>query len=339
MLYRLLRPLLFSLDPESAHALTLQTLRLTGALPPVRKALHGVLARGTDKPVEVGGLRFANRLGLAAGFDKDGLAFRGVRALGFGHVELGTVTPQPQPGNERPRVFRLPRERSVINRLGFPSRGADFLARRLAGARPTGLIVGVNIGKQRSTALERAADDYELLIERFAPLADYLAINISSPNTPELRRLQQRDRLAPLLARLTRRRESAARSLGRAVPLWVKLSPDAEPTEREATLAVLLDSGVDGVIATNTTLSRAGATLHADEAGGLSGALLTARSLQVVTSIARTLDGRLPLIACGGVMRADDARALLDAGAQLVQLYTGLIFEGPALPGRILREL
>jgi len=227
----------------------------------------------------------------------------------------------------------------VINRLGFPSRGADFLEQRLSGKRPEGLIVGVNIGKQKSTPLEDAANDYELLIDRFAPLGDYLAVNISSPNTPELRQLQQSSWLAPLLERLTRRREAAARSLGRAVPLWVKLSPDADEDERAATVQVLLDSGIDGVIATNTTLSREGATRHAEEAGGLSGALLTSRSREVVASIAKQLNGRLPLIACGGVMQPDDALALLDAGAQLVQLYTGLIFEGPGLAGRILRKL
>lgn len=336
MLYRWLRPLLFRLDPESAHALSLNTMRMVGALPPLGGIVRG-LFRADSRPVEVFGLRFANPLGLAAGYDKDAVGWRGLACLGFGHLEVGSVTPQPQPGNPRPRVFRLADERSLINRLGFPSRGADYVARRLSVRRPPGLVVGVNIGKQRETPLERAAEDYEKLMERFAPLADYLAVNISSPNTPELRRLQQREWLGPLLRKLTARQAALAKTLDRSVPLLVKLSPDLDDADLDAALETILDTGVDGVIATNTTISRDG--VRSNEAGGLSGAALTERSARIVRAITERTADRLPVVACGGVMKPDDARVMLDAGARLVQLYTGLIYEGPGLVRRIARAL
>ncbi len=340
-LYRSLRPLLFRLAPELAHALSLNLLRLVGVLPPLSWTVRRALAVVRGRPVEAFGLTFSNPVGLAAGYDKDAVAWRGLACLGFGHVELGTVTPRPQPGNPRPRVFRLTGEQSLINRLGFPSRGADYVARRLRpSARPRGLIVGVNLGKQRETPLERAADDYELLIDRLAPAADYLTVNVSSPNTPELRRLQHREWLGPLLRRLGEHRNALRDKLGRPLPLLVKLSPDLSDAELDSALAAIHDAGLDGVVATNTTTSRDGlASPLADEAGGLSGAALSARSTSMVRRIARQTGGNLPIIASGGVMGPADAREKLDAGARLVQLYTGLIYEGPALVSRILRAL
>ncbi len=340
-LYRSLRPLLFRLEPELAHALSLNLLRLVGLLPPLRWTVKRALSAAPGRPVEAFGLTFANAVGLAAGYDKDAVAWRGLACLGFGHVELGTVTPRPQPGNPRPRVFRLTAERSLINRLGFPGRGADYVARRLhSGTRPSGLIVGVNIGKQRETSLERAADDYLLLMDRLAPAADYLTVNVSSPNTPELRRLQHREWLGPLLQLLGEHRKALRNKLGRPLPLLVKLSPDLCDTELDSALAAIQDAALDGVVATNTTTSRDGLTSPLlDQSGGLSGAALSARSTSMVRRIARRTGGRLPIVASGGVMGPADAREKLDAGACLVQLYTGLIYEGPGLVKRILREL
>jgi dihydroorotate dehydrogenase len=332
VIYRSLRPLLFRLEPEAAHALSLRALGWTGAVPPLGALVRAVYGAGAARPVRLFDLDFPNPIGLAAGYDKDGRGWRGLACLGFGHVEVGTVTPEPQPGNPAPRVFRLPEDRSLINRLGFPSEGADALARRLQGPRPAGLILGVNIGKQKTTPLERAVEDYAALMVRFAPLADYLAVNISSPNTESLRELQQREWLEPLVARLVANKNGT--------PLLVKLAPDLDDRQLDESLDVLLAGGVDGVIATNTTLSREGLrSPRAGEAGGLSGAALTARSTRMVAAIVERTDDKLPVIACGGVMGPDDARAKLDAGARLVQLYTGLIYEGPGLVKRILKGL
>jgi dihydroorotate dehydrogenase len=341
LIYRALRPILFRLDPESAHGLSLSLLRWVGALAPLGRAVRRGFAVDGARPVEAFGLRFANAVGLAAGYDKDGVGWRGLACLGFGHVEIGTVTPRPQRGNPAPRIFRLTAERALINRLGFPGRGADFVARRLeSGRRPEGLIVGVNLGKQRETPLEGAADDYELLIDRFAPLADYVAVNVSSPNTPELRRLQQREWLEPLLERLIRRRAALSDGLGRRVPLLLKLSPDLADAELDSALEAILAAGVDGVIATNTTTSRDGiAAARRGEAGGLSGAPLTERSTRIVRAIAERTGGKLPIVACGGVMGPQTAREKLDAGASLVQLYTGMVYEGPGVVKRILESI
>ena len=343
-LYPLLRPLLFALDPERAHALSLQALRLMGGVPPLR-ALQRRLTPRVDDPVEALGLRFPNRIGLAAGYDKDARGLRGLAALGFGHVEIGTVTPRPQPGNPRPRIFRLVEERSVINRLGFPSQGAAAVAARLQRA-PLDVIIGVNIGKQRDTPVERAVDDYLELLETFAPLADYLTVNVSSPNTPGLRRLETGEELGKLLAPLTKRRdELAAAASGPAAkrfraPLLVKLSPDLAPEDLDAAVDAAIASGIDGIVATNTTLSRAGAvSRHAAEAGGLSGALLTAASTTVLSRVAIRVAGRALVIGAGGVGSGEEARAKRAAGADLVQLYTGLIYRGPRLVRETARAL
>jgi len=279
-------------------------------------------------------------VGLAAGYDKDGEGWRGLACLGFGHIEIGTVTPELQPGNPKPRVFRLVDERSVINRMGFPGRGAAFVVKQLRGRRPGGPILGVNIGKQKTTPLEDAAQDYEELVDVFAPLADYLAVNISSPNTPGLRKLQERGFLGALLSRVAARRDEVAGRIGKKVPVLVKLAPDLTDEQLLTAVDVIAESGLDGIIATNTTISRdtvSGAL--AKEEGGLSGAALTDMSTRIIARIAEHTGGAIPIVGVGGVMGPQDAKAKLDAGATLVQVYTGLVYEGPGLVKRILEGL
>ena len=340
VVYPLSRSLLFRLDPETAHGLSLKTIARVGSVPGLRHAIASQFSVPEAEPVEVFGLRFPNRVGLAAGYDKDGEGWRGLACLGFGHIEVGTVTPEPQPGNPRPRVFRLVEERSLINRMGFPGRGADYVAERLRGRRPGGPVIGVNIGKQKSTTLEDAADDYEKLVDVFAPLADYLAVNISSPNTPGLRKLQERGFLGALLGRVAARRDHSADSIGRRVPVLVKLAPDLSDEQLVTAADVISESGLDGIIATNTTVSRD--TIDhplAAEEGGLSGAALTEMSTRMIARIAEHTGGSIPIVGVGGIMGPEDARAKLDAGATLVQVYTGLVYEGPGLVRRILRAI
>jgi dihydroorotate dehydrogenase len=338
-MYPRFRALLFRLDPEAAHLLTLRVIRLAGQLPGARGLLRWWF-RAPARPVRAFGLTFANPIGLAAGYDKDGLAWRGLAALGFGHIEVGTVTPRPQPGNPRPRLFRLVQERGVINRLGFPGKGAGFVARQLRGPRPKDLILGLNLGKNKDTPLEDAAQDYLSLLPVIAPLADYLAINVSSPNTVGLRRLQARAALQALLGALAEQRQQEAARLGKPVPMLVKLAPDLADDELDDALQAIMDTGMDGVIATNTTLGRAGVCSPlAAEQGGLSGDPLRALSTEMVRKIAARTDGRLPVIGVGGVSSARDAREKLDAGACLVQVYSALIYEGPGLVQKIVRGL
>jgi dihydroorotate dehydrogenase len=332
-MYKYLRPVLFRLDPENAHSLTLNLVRMTGIFPPARWLLQALYA-APDQPVSAFGLTFKNPIGLAAGYDKDGVAVRGLAALGFGHIEVGTVTPRPQPGNPRPRIFRLVEDQAVINRMGFPGRGADFVARQLAAVqRPLSIVLGVNLGKNKDTPLEEAARDYISLVHIFAPLADYLTINISSPNTVGLRRLQGRQMLNELLGGIARERQP----LPRHIPVLVKLAPDLDETELENALDVILATGMDGIVATNTTLSRPG--LHSprsSESGGLSGAPLQALSLEMLEKIVRKVGGRIPVVSAGGVMTPADADRRLQAGAALVQVYTGLVYAGPGLIKKML---
>jgi dihydroorotate dehydrogenase len=338
MIYPFARRLLFRLAPETAHRLTLASIARAGAIAPLRGVVAMANPVPESEPVEVFGLKFPNRVGLAAGYDKDAEAWRGLAALGFGHVEVGTVTPLPQPGNPSPRVFRLPEVRSVINRLGFPGKGAEYVARRLRGTRSGDVVIGVNIGKQKSTPLEEAAGDYERLMDVFAPLADYLAVNISSPNTPDLRRLQERGYLESLLGSLVGRRDELAEKLEKKVPLLVKLAPDLTDEQLETAVGSIIQTGVDGIIATNTTIDRDGLDHPlAHEQGGLSGAALSERSTRIIHAISRLSNGAVPLIGVGGIMTPKDAQAKIDAGATLVQIYTGLIYEGPGLIRRIVK--
>jgi len=337
-MYHLLRALIFRLPPEAAHGITIALLRLVGVLPPLRATVRAVFAPNlASRPVHALGLSFPNAVGLAAGYDKDGLAWRGLAALPFGHLELGTVTPRPQPGNPRPRVFRLAEDEAVVNRMGFPGLGSDALARRLRGRPSTAPlrgspVIGVNIGKNKDTPLESAAEDYAALVRTFAPLADYLAVNVSSPNTPGLRSLQEGGALEELLEVVAAEREAAAQRLHRPVPVLVKLAPDLEESALERALDALCAACMDGVIISNTTLGRDGLrSPHGRETGGLSGKPLSARNTALVRQAARLLQGRLPIVASGGIMNPADALEKLDAGATLVQLYTGMIYAGPGL--------
>jgi dihydroorotate dehydrogenase len=338
--YALTRPFLFGLDPEHAHDLTL------GAIGALQNTPAQCLWQQTrvDDPVTLAGLRFPNRVGLAAGLDKNGRCIDGLGAMGFGHIEVGTVTPKAQPGNPKPRMFRLVESRALINRLGFNNEGLDaFVAnvKRARSFRARGGIVGLNIGKNATTPIERAADDYLLGLAGVYPHADYVAVNISSPNTKNLRALQGDDALDALLAALQARRQMLAREHGRTVPMFLKIAPDLDATQIHAIAATLQRHAIDGVIATNTTLARdaVAGQRHAAEAGGLSGAPLRDASNTVIRQLRAALGPRFPIIGVGGVMGPDDARAKLGAGADVVQIYTGLIYGGPEVVPAIARGL
>ncbi len=336
--------MLFRLPPERAHALTLRVLSLAGAASPLR-GLLAWLYRAPPYPVRAFGLEFPNPVGLAAGYDKDGIAIHGLDALGFGHIEIGTVTLHPQAGNPKPRVFRLPEAEAVINRMGFPSAGAEVLRKRLRKmGKPRRALLGINIGKNKSTPNESAVEDYLALLDAFAVEADYLVVNISSPNTVGLRDLQHRAMLEDLLARLharrqqvfpdTIRRTGGAALRGGKTPILVKLSPDLTLAQLDTALDVVARSGMDGVILTNTTVARPGLEGHplAGERGGLSGAPLRRRSETILRHALDWLDGSLPVVSVGGVMTPADVQRRLDMGAALVQVYTGLVYYGPSLP-------
>jgi dihydroorotate dehydrogenase len=317
MLYRLARPALFALPPETAHRVTLRALRCA----------HGLrllpTPRTVDAPVELMGLRFPNRLGIAAGLDKDGRCIDALGALGVGCIEVGTVTPRAQPGQDRPRLFRLPRARALINRMGFPNAGVDALRERLARRTFRG-ICGVNIGKNRDTPLERAFDDYVFCARAVVGVADYVVLNVSSPNTPGLRGLQDIDHLGPIIA-------AVSAELG-TTPLLVKVSPDLEPAALDALASLIRESPVAGVIATNTTVLRPdGLGRHAREDGGLSGEPLKPLAIASVRALRTLLGPSRVVVGVGGIASAGDAAAMLAAGADLVQIYTGLVYRGPAL--------
>jgi dihydroorotate dehydrogenase len=337
-MYSIYRPLVFKLNPESAHHLTVAMLRIAGNLAPTNaliKALYFPKLNGPE--VDVLGLHFANPIGMAAGYDKDAQSWRGLASLGFGHIELGTVTVQPQDGNPKPRIFRIPEERAVINRCGFPNLGSEYMLKRMNANKPKNLILGVSIGKNKNTPLENAEDDYTLLIDMFAEKADYLAVNVSSPNTPGLRELQVKGRFDRLLRAVAEKKQEVAQRLNKHVPIVVKLAPELSDQELDECLDAILDTGLDGVIISNTSLNRHGMkSAVADEFGGLSGAPIMQHSTNLIRNVIRRTEGKLPVIASGGVMSAADAQEKLDAGAKLVQLYTGMIFEGPELPGKII---
>ena len=338
--YRLIRPLLFRLDAERAHHLVFSGLVLAERL----------LARHAPQPwshaalaQRIWNVDFPNPIGLAAGFDKDAQAPHVWPLLGFGFAELGTITAHAQPGNPPPRLFRLPADRALINRLGFNNRGADAAAQRLARLHRTAapsIPIGINIGKSRITPLEQAADDYVYSFRRLAAFADYVVINVSSPNTPGLRDLQAEEQLRDLLAVLVRENTNWAQQQQRTPrPLLIKVAPDLSEDALASIVAVARDGGAAGLVATNTTIRRDGLTTTIDEAGGLSGAPLRDRATAVVRTLHRLAGGALPIIGVGGVFSADDAYAKIRAGATLVQLYTGMIYEGPRVAHRIARGL
>ena len=335
MLYeKLAARALFAMDPEAAHAVGLRGMALLSRLTPLRLLMERGLAPAGSRPVEVAGLRFPNHVGLAAGFDKDALGWRAAAALGFGHVEIGTATWHAQPGNEKPRVFRYPALRTVVNRYGFPNIGAEAIARRVAGGPPRGrrpAPLGINIGKSKvvdPADREAVARDYLASFAVLAPHADYVAVNISSPNTPGLRTLQDRGPLLSLLGAL----QKANRALeGGARPIFLKVAPDLNPRQLDDILSVVTETGFSGIIATNTTVTRPAGTEFCEATGGLSGAPLLSRSLDVVRYLCRASEGRIPVIGCGGILSAADAGRFMDEGACLVQVYSGLVFRGPAL--------
>jgi dihydroorotate dehydrogenase len=330
--FRLARPFLFGLDPEQAHDLTLAALAALQATP--ARCLWSQ-SRIAD-PVTIAGLRFPNRIGLAAGLDKNGRCIDGLGAMGFGFVEVGTVTPKAQPGNPKPRIFRLPEAQALINRMGFNNDGLQaFIANvtRSTQFRAGGGILGLNIGKNAATPIESALDDYLIGLAGVYPHADYVTINISSPNTQNLRALQTDEALDTLISALQARRRQLHEQHARAVPMFVKIAPDLDEAQVRAIAATLMRHGLDGVIATNTTVARNAVKglRHAGETGGLSGTPLREASNRVIRWLRAALGPGLPIIGVGGVMSGADAQAKIDAGADLVQLYTGLIYRGPEL--------
>lgn len=333
-MYTLLRPLLFTLDAESAHHLTLESLQLVA-----RTGIISTCApRAAATPRTVMGISFPNPVGLAAGLDKNGDYIDALAALGFGFLEIGTITPRPQPGNPRPRMFRLPAAHAVINRMGFNNHGVDALVANVRRARFRG-VLGINIGKNFDTPIEHAADDYLFCLRKVYDHASYVTVNISSPNTKNLRQLQQTDELGLLLAALQSERERLADKHGRRVPLALKIAPDLDPSQISAIAGLLVRHQIDAVIATNTTTARdAVAQLpHGAETGGLSGAPLTVQAQSVTVQLAAALAGAVPIIGVGGIMTGDDAAARIHAGASLIQLYTGLVYAGPALIGTCIK--
>ena len=339
MLYSLIRKFFFSLDPELAHGLGMNGVEFLN-----RAGIACLLAKPVAAdPVTLMGLSFPNPVGLAAGLDKNGEHIDALASLGFGFIEIGTVTPRPQPGNPKPRMFRITEKQAIINRMGFNNHGVDQLLANVAKSKfaRSGGILGINIGKNFDTPIEKAADDYLICLDRVYTAASYVAINISSPNTKNLRELQKDDALDALLGQLKAEQTRLADKHGRYVPLVLKIAPDLEDEQIQSIADLLRQHRMDGVIATNTTLSRAEVEgfPNASEAGGLSGAPVFERSTTVLKKLASHLAGEVPIIGVGGIMKGADAVAKLDAGASLVQLYSGFIYRGPELVGEVAKAI
>lgn len=328
MFYPAIRKVLFQFDAEKIHELTIKGLKRTGSTP--LNALYK--QRVTNKPVTVMGIEFPNPLGLAAGLDKNGDCIDAFAAMGFGFVEIGTVTPRPQPGNPKPRIFRLPEANAVINRMGFNNKGVDYLVSQVRAAKFTG-VLGINIGKNKDTPEENAKDDYIHCMRKVYDFASYITINISSPNTPGLRSLQYGDALNELLSALKTEQAELEKQYNKYVPIAVKIAPDLTEDEVNSIAVSLIDNNIDGVIATNTTLSREGVEglEHGNEQGGLSGAPVKDKSTTVISLLSKALDNKLPIIGVGGIASSHDANEKIVAGASLVQVYTGFIYQGPPL--------
>lgn len=330
-MYKIIRSILFTMHPEEAHHFTFNAIKTLHKIPGIGTIIKNIFyPKNSRAGIEIAGLYFPNRVGLAAGFDKDAKLFDELHNFGFGHIEVGTVTPRPQPGNEAPRMFRLPKDLGIINRMGFNNQGAGPAATRLGFKKSKNLIIGGNIGKNKVTPNEEATSDYVLCFQELYEVVDYFTVNVSSPNTPGLRALQEKEPLMHLLSTL--KSEMLAKS--KYKPIFLKIAPDLTDTQLDEIVEIIIESKIDGLIATNTTISRE--NLKSNEAlknqmGGLSGAPLTQRSTEVVRYIHQKSGGKFPIIAVGGIMNADDAMAKFDAGASLVQLYTGFIYGGPGL--------
>jgi dihydroorotate dehydrogenase len=336
-MYKILQKILFLIPPETAHHFTLSSLSTLNKL--------GILKifkpQSANNSVEVMGIKFPNRIGLAAGLDKDGEHIQALSNLGFGFIEIGTVTPRPQPGNPTPRLYRLPKANAIINRMGFNNKGIDYLTEQVAKARQSGFdgIIGINIGKNIDTAVEDATEDYLIGLRHAYRYADYITINISSPNTPGLRTLQYGEELDKLLSAIKKEQMSLVISQKKYVPIAVKVAPDLEADEIKGIAGALLENNIDCLIATNTTLSRDAVIgmKHGDKAGGLSGEPVREMSTEVIKQFHAVLKEQIPIIGVGGISSAKDAQDKLDAGAVLVQVYSGLIYEGPALVKNLLK--
>jgi dihydroorotate dehydrogenase len=332
--YSLLRPFVFAIEPEAAHELSLKMLTAT------KNAANLFYPKVPEKPVTVMGLTFKNPVGLAAGADKNADCLDGMAALGFGFLEVGTVTPRPQAGNPKPRLFRLPEHEAIINRMGFNNKGIDYLLEQVKRSSYAG-ILGINIGKNADTPIENALDDYLIGLRKAYSVASYVTMNISSPNTKNLRQLQQGDELKKLISSMKEEQLKLQIEHGRYVPLVLKIAPDLTSEEVQNIADLLMAFSIDGVIATNTTISRDKISGHplANETGGLSGAPVKEMATEVVRLLAAELNGKLPIIAAGGIMSAVDAQEKLDAGASLVQVYTGLIYRGATLVSEIVNSI
>jgi len=339
----LIRPLFFRMDPEEAHEFAVSSLALLGRISPLCRLLEVYSQVPRLRPIKAFGLDFPNAIGMAAGFDKNGKAWPAAAALGFGHVEIGTVTALEQPGNAKPRLFRYPSQKAVINRMGFNNDGSRLVAERLSQLPLPGkrrIPVGVNLGKSKVVSIDQATEDYLVSYNTLAAYADYIVLNVSSPNTPNLRALQDEDKLRQLLEAITSaNKDRQLKTGGKHLPILLKIAPDLTFTQIDTVLANVEEFKLDGLIATNTTLARPGYFQSISEAGGLSGTPLRKRATEIVAYIAKATRGKLPLIAVGGIDSAESAAEKLDAGATLVQLYTGLIYKGPFYAGVLARAL
>jgi len=339
----LIRPLFFRMDPEEAHEFAVSSLALLGRISPLCRLLEVYSQVPRLRPIKAFGLEFPNAIGMAAGFDKNGKAWPAAAALGFGHVEIGTVTALEQPGNAKPRLFRYPSQKAVINRMGFNNDGSRLVAERLSQLPLPGkrrIPVGVNLGKSKVVSIDQATEDYLVSFHTLAAYADYIVLNVSSPNTPNLRALQDEDKLRQLLEAVTSaNKDRQLKTGGKHLPILLKIAPDLTFTQIDTVLANVEEFKLDGLIATNTTLARPGYFQSISEAGGLSGTPLRKRATEIVAYISKATRGKLPLIAVGGIDSAESAAEKLDAGATLVQLYTGLIYKGPFYAGVLARAL
>ncbi len=331
MLYSLLRPLFFTLDPETAHKVALDALKVFGSIMPESKY---------DKPVSVMGLTFKNRIGLAAGMDKNADYIDALAKLGFGSIEVGTITPKAQDGNPKPRLFRLPQHESIINRMGFNNKGIDYLLRQVK-ERQSDVVLGINIGKNLNTSVENALDDYLIGLKKSYQDADYITVNISSPNTPGLRSLQNEDALESLLKGIMSEAHALQDKTGKKTPIALKIAPDLTPESIKPIADLLVTYQIDGLIATNTTLDRefVKGHQHAAEAGGLSGLALKVKSRDILVQFQQHLQGEIPIISAGGIDGGEEAKKRIQLGAQLIQVYSALIYKGPALINQILKNL